>query len=197
MIENVLFAHMGRERARRAAATLETAAPMASHPGRMPLVSGGPAPQELASSDAQAPPRRPRVRKRLLVAGAVLILTALAFPYDLTVDTGWRTVRLTRVKAGVYQTSAPGEPTRIFFMEGCSAPAHNTRVTVRKGGTLGRLDLVDVIFPSGELCAGASLLGTRQEDYGVVQTASVGPELRVKRGSAHRLPDRKDTPHAS
>ncbi len=137
------------------------------------------------------------MRKRLLVAGAFLILATLLFPYDLTVESRTTKVRLTRVKAGVYQTSEPGEPTRIFFMEGCNVPAQNTRVTVRKGGTLGRLDLVDVIFPSGELCAGASLLGTRQEDYGVVQTASLGRELHVKRCSAHRLPNRKDTPHAS
>ncbi len=46
MIENVLFAQMGRERARRATATLHPAALKASHPGETPLVSGGPAPQE-------------------------------------------------------------------------------------------------------------------------------------------------------
>ena len=84
----------------------------------------------------------------------------------------------------------------IFFMEGCKAPADHTRVTVRKSGTLGRLELADVIFPSGEVCGGAILFGTRQEDYGVVGTASLGSELRVKRCSAHRLPHRKDTPHA-
>ena len=197
MIENVLFAQMGRERARRATATLHPAALMASHPGETPLVAGGPAPHAQTSSGGEAPPQRPRVRKRLLAIGAFLILATLLFPYDLAFESRATKVRLTRVKAGVYQTSAPGKPTRIFFMEGCSAPAHNTRVTVRKGGTLGRLDLVDVIFPSGEFCAGASLLGTPREDLGVVQTASLGRELRVKRCPEPRLPDRKDTPHAS
>jgi hypothetical protein len=116
---------------------------------------------------------RLRRRRRILLSiGAALILGTIFFPYDLTVDDGTFRVRLTRVRTGIYETSARGEGTRIFYMKQCAAPADDTRVVVRKGPTFGRWQWADVIFPTGEVCTAAITFGTRQEDRGVVRTSS-------------------------
>jgi len=115
----------------------------------------------------------PRTRKRALLAtGAILILGTVFFPYDLLIDDGFRPVRLTFVRAGVYQTSGGDEPTRLFYMTSCTAPANDTRGLVRKGPVFGRLQMADVRFPTGELCAAAIVFATRAEDRGVVRTTS-------------------------
>jgi hypothetical protein len=116
-------------------------------------------------------PRFPGRRRTLLGIGAALVLGAIFFPYDATVDDGTRRVRLTRVRPGVYETSARDGPVRIFYMEHCTAPANDTRVLVRKGPTFAGLDFADVRFPTGEFCSAAIVFGTRREDQGVVRTA--------------------------
>jgi hypothetical protein len=138
--------------------------------------------RKTSETSPREPRWSPRKRRRFLYAvGAALTVAALAFPYDLTVDTGWRPLRLTRVKTGIYQTSDPDEPTRVLYMEGCTVPAEDTRVKVKVGWTFGRMQMADVVFPGGERCSAAIIFGTKPEDQGVLRTASVG---------------RRDTTHA-
>jgi hypothetical protein len=72
----------------------------------------------------------------------------------------------------VYETSARDRPTRIFYMQHCTAPADHTWVLVRKGPTFGRLQMADVRFATGEFCSAAIVFGTRSEEQGVVRTTS-------------------------
>jgi hypothetical protein len=111
-------------------------------------------------------------RRALLAVGAVLVVGTVFFPYDRLIDDGFRPVRLKFVRAGVYQTSGEDEPTRVFYMNGCTAPTGDTRVVVKKGPVFGRLQMADVRFPTGERCSAAIVFATRAEDRGVVRTSS-------------------------
>lgn len=134
----------------------------------MPTHSGS------ASEPATAGKPRPLVRKGFLAACAVVVL---ALPVALTLAAliveDANKVPLTRVRTGLYLTSDPDEPTRVFVLRGCTVPADGTRVTTRKLSTFAGGEYTHVVFPNGEWCFGYSVFGTRPEDLGVVRVTSV------------------------
>jgi hypothetical protein len=108
--------------------------------------------------------------KRVLALGAWSVLLSSAASLVVSqamVHSEAVRVRLTRVGNNVYLASEP--PTFVYYTRECTAPAHDTQVTLWLRDTLR--------FPTGESCYCSSIRPwTRSEDWGVVLQAS-RPEM--------------------
>ena len=104
-------------------------------------------------------------RRLAIVAWGVLLGLVGTFIVGLAlVSSGSSKLWLTRVRPNIYRTTEP--PTFFYYTRDCAAPAHRTRVTLSLGDTLR--------FPTGESCYCPVIVPwTRQEDLGVVRTASL------------------------
>lgn len=126
--------------------------------------------------------------KRLLAVGTGSVLLSLVVVFassQAMVSSQTVRVRLTRVGNNVYLASRP--PTFVYYTRDCTAPAHDSKVTLWLGDTLR--------FPTGESCYCSSIRPwTRSEDWGVVLRASRPAGAPAPpAGAGDRLPGRRGT----